>query len=147
MSWYKNSEMSDLNAKQDAAAPKSGPRWIWLWGALAVAAVAWGIYYFAYYRKPVSTLDGFAKCVNKAGAKMYGAWWCPHCADQKEMFGYAFQYVNYVECSPPGKRTETDICKQAGIKNFPTWQFADGSRAEGALHLQAIGEKTGCRLP
>jgi len=61
--------------------------------------------------------------------------------------GYAFQYVNYVECSPKGQRTENDTCKQAGIKNFPTWQFSDGIRVEGMLHLQALGEKTGCNLP
>jgi hypothetical protein len=140
--------MSESHEKHDEAiASKRGPGWIWLSSALVFAVVAWGIYYFVYYRKPVSTLDGFAKCVNKSGAKMYGAWWCPHCADQKELFGFAFQYVNYVECSPPGQRTENDACKQAGIKNFPTWQFADGSRAEGSLHLQALSEKTGCRLP
>jgi hypothetical protein len=128
-------------------APKAEPRFGWLGIALALAIIAWAIYYFAYYRKPVSTLDGFAKCLNRSGAKMYGAWWCPHCQDQKELFGYAFQYVNYVECSPAGQRTETDTCKQAGIKNFPTWQFSDGTRSEGTLQLQALGQKTGCKLP
>ncbi len=78
---------------------------------------------------------------------MYGAWWCPHCADQKETFGYAFQYVNYVECSPAGQRTLNDVCKQAGVKNFPTWQFADGSRTEGTKPLAVLSDKTGCRLP
>jgi hypothetical protein len=138
--------MSDSNEAK-AAPLKPVPRLTWLAVALAVVIVAWAIYYFAYYRKPVSTLDGFAKCVAKSGAKMYGAWWCPHCADQKELFGYTFQYVNYVECSPKGQRTENDTCKQAGIKNFPTWQFSDGIRVEGMLHLQALGEKTGCNLP
>ena len=139
-------QMSELN-NNPATAGKSGPQLAWLGIALALAIVAWGIYYFAYYRKPVSTLDGFAKCLNKSGAKMYGAWWCPHCQDQKELFGYAFQYVNYVECSAPGQRTENDSCKTAGIKNFPTWQFADGARAEGTLHLPVLSEKTGCKLP
>ena len=120
---------------------------MWIWLGLAFAVSTWGIYYFAFYRRPVSTLDGFAKCVSSKGAKMYGAWWCPHCADQKEMFGYAFQFVNYTECSPPGQRTQNDVCKQAGIKSYPTWQFSDGSHADGALHLQALSEKTGCRLP
>jgi hypothetical protein len=138
--------MSDSNEAK-AAPAKPAPRLTWLAVALAVVIIAWAIYYFAYYRKPVSTLDGFAKCVAKSGAKMYGAWWCPHCADQKELFGYAFQYVNYVECSPKGQRTENDTCKQAGIKNFPTWQFSDGIRVEGMLHLQALAEKTGCNLP
>ena len=27
-------------------------------------------------------------------------------------------------------------CKDAGIKHFPTWQFADGERQEGTLTLQ-----------
>ena len=138
--------MPDSNESQ-AAAGKPAPRLIWLGLGLAIVIVAWAVYYFAYYRKPVSTLDGFAKCVNKNGAKMYGAWWCPHCADQKELFGFAFQYVNYVECSPPGQKTENDTCKQAGVKNFPTWQFSDGTRVEGTLHLQALADKTGCKLP
>ena len=78
---------------------------------------------------------------------MYGAWWCPHCADQKEMFGLAFRYVNYTECSPEGLKTMNDTCKQAGIKGYPTWQFADGSRVEGPQSLKVLGEKTGCKLP
>src|SRR3982750_4258242 len=106
--------MSDSNQSQ-AGTGKPAPRLTWLGVAVVVLIVAWGIYYFAYYRKPVSTLDGFAKCLNKSGAKIYGAWWCPHCADQKELFGFAFQYVNYVECSPKGQRTESDTCKQAGV--------------------------------
>lgn len=138
--------MSDSN---EAKAPpaKQAPPLTWLAAALALVIVAWAMYYFAYYRKPVSTLDGFAKCVAKSGAKMYGAWWCPHCGEQKELFGYAFQYVNYIECSAPGQRIENDTCKQAGIKNFPTWQFPDGVRVEGTLHLQALADKTGCKLP
>jgi hypothetical protein len=115
--------------------------------ALVVVVAAWAAYYFLHYQKPVSTLDGFAHCLKSKGAKMYGAWWCPHCTEQKEMFGFAFQYVNYVECSPEGLRTLNEVCKQTGIKNFPTWQFPDGSRTEGALPLTVLGEKTGCKLP
>jgi len=129
------------------AAAKPGPRWIWIGVALVMVAGAWGVYYFFYYQKPVSTLDSFAQCLRTKGAKMYGAWWCPHCADQKESFGYAFQYVNYVECSPPGERTMNDTCKQAGIKNFPTWQYPDGSRVEGVQPLDVLAHKTGCKLP
>ena len=29
---------------------------------------------------------------------MYGLYWCPHCIDQKVMFGDHFSYVTYVEC-------------------------------------------------
>ena len=141
--------MSKFSEKQEeAAGTRSGPGWQWLAVALIILVIGWGAYYFLYFRKPVSTLDGFAKCLNANGAKMYGAWWCPHCSEQKEMFGYAFQYVNYIECSPPNdRRTVNEICKQAGVKNFPTWQFADGSRMEGPRPLAVLGDIAGCRLP
>ena len=66
---------------------------------------------------------------------MYGAYWCPHCADQKEMFESSFQYIPYVECGMPGSRDEAQVCIDAGIKHFPTWEFADGERREGAQSL------------
>jgi hypothetical protein len=139
--------MSKLSEqRQQEAKTKAGPRWIWMIVVLALIGAAWGAYdYFSY--KKVSTLDGFAKCLNLKGARMYGAWWCPHCADQKEMFSYAFQYVNYTECSPEGQRVETEQCKQAGIKHFPTWRFADGRTTEGVLQLGELSQKTGCKLP
>jgi hypothetical protein len=140
--------MSKISEQRDEqAAVKQGPRWSWLLLGLALAAFAWGIYYFAYYRNSPRRVDTFAQCLTSKGAKMYGAWWCPHCADEKKLFGNGFQYVNYVECSPPGQRTQNEVCKQAGIKNYPTWQFAEGSRTEGTQPLAALSKKTGCRLP
>src|SRR6266566_2325649 len=140
--------MSKFSEKrEEGAAPRSGPRWFWVGVALVVVVAAWGAYYLLYFRKPVSTLDSFAQCLKAKGAKMYGAWWCPHCADQKEMFGFAFQYVNYVECSPESQRIINDVCKQVGVKNFPTWQFPDGSRTEGTQPLAVLSQKTGCSLP
>jgi hypothetical protein len=79
---------------------------------------------------------------------MYGLYWCPHCSDQKEMFGSAFQYVPYIECGIQGQaRGEQENCKDAGVRNFPTWQFASGERHEGTLSLQTLGQETGCSLP
>ena len=141
------SKFSEQRETEQTAAAKAGPPWIWVAAVLALLAVAWGAYYFLYYRKPVSTLDSFAQCLSSKGVKMYGAWWCPHCADEKESFGFAFQYVSYVECSLPNDRKMNDTCKQAGIKNFPTWQFSDGSRVEGTQPLDALAKKTGCKLP
>jgi hypothetical protein len=141
------SKFSEQREEAAVAASRTGPRWMWIAVVLVVVVVTWGAYYFFYYRRPVSTLDNFAQCLSSKGAKMYGAWWCPHCADQKEEFGYGFQYVNYVECSGPGQRTMNETCKQAGIKNFPTWQFPDGSREEGVHPLTTLAQKTGCKLP
>ena len=141
------SRFSEHREETAAAAARQGPRWIWIGVVFVVLAVAWAGYYFLYYRKPLSTLDSFAQCLTSKGTKMYGAWWCPHCKDQKESFGFAFRYVNYVECSPPGQRIMNDTCKQAGIKNFPTWQYPDGSRTEGLQPLDTLAQKTGCKLP
>lgn len=141
--------MSKVSEQRDAqlAAADHGPRWVWLGVVLALAVVAWAIYYFAYYRNGGNTLDTFAQCLTEREAKMYGAWWCPHCRDEKELFGEAFQHINYVECSSAGQRTQNQVCKDAAIKQYPTWQFADGSRTEGTQPLSKLAEKSGCRLP
>jgi hypothetical protein len=104
----------------------------------------------AYYlgrRKRTQRLDTFAQCLTAKQAKMYGLSWCPHCAEQKEMFGSSFQYISYVECGTKSSHDEEASCVQAGIKHFPTWQFTSGWRQEGTLSLQLLSEKTGCSLP
>jgi hypothetical protein len=113
--------------------------------AALIAAAFAGAYYLGL-RTRASRIDGFAKCLAAKQAKMYGAFWCSHCAEQKELFGPSFQYVPYVECGIPGSRAEAPQCVQAGVKRFPTWQFADGERREATLPLQALSEKTGCSL-
>ena len=71
-------------------------------------------------RKRGSRLDAFAKCLASKQAKMYGAYWCPHCADQKEMFESSFQYVPYVECGVPGSRDESSESAKTPESNiFP----------------------------
>ena len=141
--------MSNFSDKreEETTAKKSGPSWRWIVLAIVVMVALWIGYDYFSYRK-VSTLDGFAKCTNAKGARMYGAWWCPHCAEQKDQFGLAFQYVNYVECGIEGQsHSENEQCKQSGIHNFPTWEFADGSRKEGTLPLSELSQRTGCKLP
>ena len=138
--------MSKGNKNGEGKAPsKSSSASKIMIAVLIVAAFAAVIY--LGLRKRGNRLDAFAKCIASKQAKMYGAYWCPHCADQKEMFGSSFQYVPYVECGVPGSRDEGPVCKDAGIKHFPTWQFADGERQEGTLPLQSLGTKTGCGLP
>ncbi len=91
--------------------------------------------------------DDFAKCLSGKGAKMYGAFWCAHCKEQKEMFGKSWQYVDYVECSAPDGNTELDICKAANVTQYPTWVFDNESRRSGPLTFQEISDKSGCPLP
>ncbi|MDX2243587.1 MAG: hypothetical protein NW224_23145 [Leptolyngbyaceae cyanobacterium bins.302] len=67
--------------------------------------------------------SALASHLKKVGAKMYGAYWCPHCTRQKEMFGSAFQGIDYVECDPRGANPRPNLCKEAGIKGYPTWEI------------------------
>jgi hypothetical protein len=113
--------------------------------AIVVIAVAC-VYYFARIRG-TTRYDAFAKCLTEKQVEMYGLYWCTHCAEQKEMFGASFKYVTYIECGIKGSKDEASICKEAGVKNFPTWQFPDGSKKEGAQPLQVLSAQTECSLP
>jgi len=91
--------------------------------------------------------DDFAQCITDNGAVFYGAFWCPHCTNQKEMFGSSMSNVAYVECATPDGKGQTQVCQDADIKGYPTWEFSDGSRLSGEVPLQTLAEKTGCSLP
>ena len=91
--------------------------------------------------------DKFAQCLSAKQATMYGLYWCPHCIEQKQMFGESFHYVNYVECAVKGSSEMAPQCKIAGVKLFPSWQFSGESPKEGVLSLDALSDKTGCALP
>jgi hypothetical protein len=81
------------------------------------------------YGWEVNTTSGeaeiaLAKHLTAIGAKKYGAFWCPHCYEQKQLFGKeAFKEINYVECDPQGKNPQREACIAAGIKSFPTWEI------------------------
>jgi len=114
-------------------------------GIVIVIAFAFA-YYFLWYKR-TSRFDAFAKCLTAKQAKMYGAFWCPHCEEQKEKFGSSFQYAPYIECGIKGSKGIEPVCTQAGIKRFPTWIFADGTRVEGEHELDFLANATGCSLP
>lgn len=92
---------------------------------------------------------GFAQCLTERGATFYGAYWCPHCQAQKKLFGSAADELNYVECALPGGNSagQTQVCKDANIQSYPTWEFADGERQTGEMSLSQLATKTGCELP
>lgn len=90
--------------------------------------------------------DGFAQCIKDSDAVFYGAFWCPHCQAQKKMFGNSAKLLPYVECSTLDGSNQLPICADKGIKNYPTWEFADGSRLTGEVTLLQLSEKTSCPL-
>lgn len=90
--------------------------------------------------------DPFAQCLTDEGVKMYGAYWCPHCAEQKTRFGESFDFITYIECSLPNRAGETRACQLANIQSYPTWEFGDGSRATGVQSLEDLASRTSCEL-
>jgi len=90
--------------------------------------------------------DDFAQCLDDSGATFYGAFWCPHCNDQKRMFENSAE-IPYVECSTPNRQNQTQICIEKEITGYPTWILADGERLDGVQELETLSEKTGCELP
>jgi hypothetical protein len=63
--------------------------------------------------------------LKKIGAKMYGTYWCPHCYEQKQLFGREAvkKSVQYIECAEDGIDPQVEVCRAAGIQGFPTWDI------------------------
>lgn len=87
-----------------------------------------------------------AKHLHSIGAKMYGAFWCSHCFEQKQMFGReAVKYLDYVECYPEGYRRGVKIakaCDAAHIESFPTW-IIRGEVLSGEQELSELARVAG----
>ena len=81
-----------------------------------------------------------AEHLTKEGAVMYNAYWCPHCHDQKEMFGKeATDKLNLVECAKDGYNNKRDLCEAKGITGFPSWEI-NGSIDSGVKTLKELAE-------
>lgn len=98
-------------------------------------------------RYSTESVDAFATCLTDAGAVMYGAFWCPHCARTKQNFGSSFKHIEYVECDPNGDNEQSELCIEKEIEGYDTWEFSDGSRVVGEPSFEVLAEKTGCALP
>lgn len=103
--------------------------------------------YWAWYMGQPGKYDQFATCLADSGAKFYGAFWCPHCQEQKAMFEKSEKLLPYIECSQPSGQGQLQTCIDADIKTYPTWEFADGSRLTGTQQFATLAEKTSCALP
>ncbi len=83
-----------------------------------------------------------AQHLTVTNAKMYGAYWCPHCIDQKKQFGEAQKLVPYVECDSKGVNPQTALCQQKGITGFPTWEI-NGKMLSGERSLNELATASG----
>ncbi|MFB2938284.1 vitamin K epoxide reductase family protein [Aerosakkonemataceae cyanobacterium BLCC-F154] len=88
-----------------------------------------------------------ARHLTQVGAKNYGAYWCPHCHDQKELFGKeATAELDYVECDPKGTNPRPKLCQAANIKGYPSWVIK-GQLYEGVQSLEKLADLTDYKGP
>ena len=73
-------------------------------------------------------------------SRMFGAFWCSHCYDQKQAFGYeAMQYLPYIECDREGYNNKRDICREREVPGYPTWEIG-GELFPGERSLEELRE-------
>ncbi|MFM2432979.1 MAG: hypothetical protein RLZZ511_4193 [Cyanobacteriota bacterium] len=97
-----------------------------------------------------------AQHLKATGATMYGAYWCPHCCEQKQLFGQtAMKELNYVECAADGPNGQMETCKAivpeveklTGEKfGFPTWKI-NGQYYSGRKSLTELSQLSGYKGP
>ena len=92
-------------------------------------------------------LKALAMHLESSGAKFYGAYWCPHCQQQKAAFGASGQRLPYVECTPGGPKGPRDTdCITAEISGYPTW-IIDGRKIERAIGAAQLAVLSNFKLP
>ena len=75
------------------------------------------------------------------GAVFYGASWCPHCQEQKRLFGASARRLPYVECSPAGPNApQAPSCNIAGVQSYPTWVINGRTMVGEVLTLAQLAE-------
>ena len=84
-----------------------------------------------------------AEHLTGSGAVMYSAYWCPHCHEQKELFGKeASDKLKVVECAADGQNNQADLCRSKGLQGFPSWEI-NGSIESGVASLETLAERSG----
>ncbi len=116
-------------------------------GVVTTIFVIGGAFFLSAQSNKPGELDQFATCLKDKGVKFFGAFWCPHCKNQKKMFGNSAKLLPYVECSTPDGKGQTPVCQENKIESYPTWEFSNGSRETGEVALEKLAEKSSCQLP
>lgn len=85
--------------------------------------------------------QALADHLRQQGAVFYGAWWCPACFKQKNLFGQqAGNSLPYVECEKTEDQRKR--CQNLGITAYPTWVLGS-NRLEGVQTLDSLSQWSG----
>lgn len=115
--------------------------------AAVIVLAALGVFKSESRESLETEIVAFAECLGEQGATFYGAFWCPHCQNQKRIFGRkGSDALPYVECSTPDGQGQTQACIDAGVQSYPTWELPDGSRVTGTQSIQALAAATNCPI-
>ena len=88
----------------------------------------------------VSPTVALAMHLKQIGAKMYATFWCPVCRRQEQQFGEeALNLINIIECDPRGKNAQPKLCRESGIRAYPTWEI-NGQLYEGGMPLETLAD-------
>ncbi|QPN57508.1 vitamin K epoxide reductase family protein [Synechococcus sp. CBW1107] len=84
-----------------------------------------------------------AEHLSRSGAVMYSAYWCPHCHEQKELFGKeATAKLKVIECAADGVNNQKALCDSKNLEGFPTWEI-NGKLDSGVKPLARLAELSG----
>lgn len=117
------------------------------WGGAGILVVTGGLFGVAKLNERPGALNDFASCLAREEAVFYGAFWCPNCGAQKQMFGRSARLLPYIECSTADGKGQLPVCQERGVTGYPTWEFKGGERLIGVAPLRTLADKTGCALP
>ena len=86
-----------------------------------------------------------AQHLKAIGVRFYGSWTCPACKRQLNLFGLNdIDAVPYVECHKPEQYPDqAQLCRNADLRVYPTWELSDGSRLEGVQSLETLRRWSG----
>ena len=89
-------------------------------------------------------IRALAEHLTEEGVLFYGASWCPHCQEQKRLFGASAGRLPYIECSPAGRNTpQSPSCNRAGVRSYPTWVINGRAFVGEVLSLAQLADATG----
>ena len=88
----------------------------------------------------------FAKALQQAGVRFFGADWCPVCNEQKKLFEDGAQFLPFIEMTNPD-RTRNATAISEGVTQYPTWEFSGGQRVTGLQTLQQLSTLSGVAIP
>ena len=116
-----------------------------LWAALVVTGLH--LHYSGLFDAGVGPEKPYLKALSihltESGGKFYGAYWCPRCQDQKELFEASAARLPYVECAPGGRNgPRIPACTNRNIREYPTW-IIRSRRYVGALSPDTLARYSG----